>query len=251
MKSVILLATIASLALTHPTQSFAAETTKFVIDPTQSYVEAYVFNGWVSDGYTWDSGVYWNVDWALSTFELTGSFTVETTPSGANPEWNHLTVVKNEVATDAPAYAAFSLPPFYSTFGESVSYSSHPCFDTGFYDLPGQHSSCSGGEIGQTRSDEGTFINGRLDVTGAISDTTSFWGPNTYGILLPFGTTPSPQLAIDYNYVDGLFKYHIVAVAAVPEPEISLMMLVGLGLLSFAVRHRKSASSVNNAPRVS
>ena len=196
--------------------------------------------GWVRDGYTWDSGVYWNVDWALSTFELTGSFTVETTPSGANPEWNHLTVVKNEVATDAPAYAAFSLPPFYSTFGESVSYSSHPCFDTGFYSIPGEHSSCSGGQIGQTRSDEGTFINGRLDVTGAISD----WRLNTPGILLPFGTTPNPQLAIDYNYVDGLFKYHIVAVSAVPEPEVSLMMLVGLGLLSFAARRRKSASSV-------
>lgn len=245
MKNVMILAAIGGLALTSATQTFAAQTTKFIIDPTQSYVEAYVFNGWVSDGYTWDSGVYWSVDWALSSFKLAGSFTVETTPSGANPEWNHLTVVKNEVATNTPAYAAFTLPPFYSTDGESVSYSSHPCFDIGFYDPPGQYSSCSGGQMGQTRSDEGTLKNGKLDIAGAISDTASLWGPGTYGISLPTGTTPDPELLIDYGYVEGLFKYHIVAVTAVPEPEVSVMMLVGLGLLSFAARRRKLATSLN------
>lgn len=242
------LAAISGLALSHTTQTLAASTTKFIIDPSQSYVEAYVFNGWVSDGYPWNSGVYWSVDWALQSFELSGSFTVETTSSGSNPAWNHLTVVKNEVVTNAPVYASFSLPFFYSTYGDSVSYSSHPCFDIGFYDPPGQSSSCSGGQIGQTRSDEGTLIAGKLDITGAISDSMSLWGPKTYGISLPSGITPNPQLAVDYSYVEGLFKYHIVAVTAVPEPEISLMMLMGLGLLSIAIRHRKSGVSLKTNP---
>jgi len=239
MKSVMLLAAIGGLALIHPTEPLAAEATKFVIDPAQSYVNAYVFNGWVNDGDTWDnSGVYWRVDWTLSTFQLTGSFTVETIPSGSSPEWNRLYLLQNEVVTDAPEYASFYLPDFYSVSGESVSYSSHPCFDTGFYAPPGEYWSCSGGQMGQTRADEGTYINGVLELDGAVSD--NWWGPNSYSIMLPYGTEPDPDLAIDYSYVNDLFQYHMVAVSSVPEPEPSLLMLAGIGLLGYAVRRRKS-----------
>lgn len=239
MKSVMLLTAIGGLALIHPTEPLAAETTKFLIDPARSYVKAYVFNGWVNDGDTWDnSGANWRVDWTLSTFQLTGSFTSEKIPSGSNPEWNRLNLVHNEVVTDAPEYASFYLPYFFSVSGESVSYSSHPCFDTGFFAPPGEYWSCSGGQMGQTRSDEGTYINGMLELDGAVSG--GWWGPNSYSIVLPYGTQPDPELAIDYSSVNDLFQYHMVAVSSVPEPEPSLLMLVGIGLLGYVVRRRKS-----------
>lgn len=251
MKSVIFLAVIGGFALTNPTQSVTAAPIKFLIDPSQSYVEAYVFNGWVShNNNPWETSVYWTADWGLSTFQLTGSFTVQTIPSGSSPIWNHLSVVKNETATDAPKYAAFSLPFFYSTYGQNVSYSSHPCFDSGFYDPPSTYTSCFGMELGLTRYDRGTLINEVLDITGAISDPMNFWGPFPYSIVLPFGTTPDPQLGIDYSYLNGLFQYRMVAVvAAVPEPETSWLMLMGLGLLALIVRQRKSELSGNNSTK--
>ncbi|HQT30822.1 MAG TPA: PEP-CTERM sorting domain-containing protein [Thiobacillus sp.] len=240
MKSVMLLAALGGLALIHQTEPLAAEATKFVIDPAHSYVKAYVFKGWVNDGDTWDnSGVSWRVDWTLSTFQLTGSFTVETIPSGSSPEWNRLYLVQNEVVTDAPEYASFYLPDFFSVSGESVSYSSHPCFDTGFYAPPGEYWSCSGGQRGISRVDEGTLISGVMVLEGAISDDQNFWGPSSYGIVLPYGTEPDPELAIDYSYVNDLFQYHMVAVSSVPEPEPSLLMLAGVGLLGYVVRRRK------------
>jgi len=242
IKSLMLLAAIGGLAFTHPTEPLAAETTKFVIDPAHSYVSAYVFNGWINDGDTWDnSGVYWRVDWTLSTFQLAGSFTVETIASGSDPEWNRLYLIQNEVTTNAPEYAAFYLPDFFAKVGGSVSYSSHPCFDTGFYAPPGQSWSCSGGERGKTRSDDGTLISGVLELEGAISDDLNFWGPSSYSIVLPYGTEPAPELVIDYSYVNDLFQYHMVAVSAVPEPETSLLMLVGIGFIGYAIRRRKSA----------
>lgn len=239
MKSVMLVAAIGGLALIQPTEPLAAETTKFVIDPAQSYVNAYVFNGWVNNGDAGDnSGAHWQVDWSLSTFRLTGSFTVDTIPSGSNPDWNRLYLVQNKVMSNAPGYASFDLPAFFSVLGERVSYSSHPCFDTGFFDPPGWNSSCSGGQIGQTRSDDGTFINGKLELDGAVSN--AWWGPDSYGMVLPYGTEPDSQLAIDYSNVNGLFQYHMVAVTSVPEPESSLLMLTGIGLLGYVLRRRKS-----------
>ncbi|MBU4498848.1 MAG: PEP-CTERM sorting domain-containing protein [Gammaproteobacteria bacterium] len=92
--------------------------------------------------------------------------------------------------------------------------------------------------MGQTRSDEGTYINGVLELDGAVSD--NWWGPNSYSIMLPYGTEPDPELAIDYSYVNDLFQYHMVAVSSVPEPEPSLLMLAGIGLLGYVVRRRKS-----------
>lgn len=243
MRNVILLAVIGGLTFTftYPIQSATAAPIKFVIDPAQSYVEAYVFNGWEShNNYPWETSVYWTADWTLSPFQLAGSFTVQTIPSGANPIWNHLSVVQNDVVTNAPQYAAFSLPFFYSIYGQSVNYSSHPCFDAGFYDPPGQYTYCSGMEFGLTRYDEGTLISEVLDVMGSITDP---WGPFHYSIALPFGTAPDPQLEIDYSYIDGLYQYRLVAVAvtAVPEPETSWLMVMGLGLISLIFRPRTSA----------
>ena len=43
MKSIMLLATIGVLTLAHPAKTLAADTTKFVIDPAHSYVNAYAF----------------------------------------------------------------------------------------------------------------------------------------------------------------------------------------------------------------
>jgi hypothetical protein len=178
MKSAVILAALGGLALGNAPGVSAAETTTFIIDPANSYVRAYVFNGWVNEGSTWDSSdVYWRVDWALSTFQLSGSFTVDTVASGANPDWTRLYITQNESATDAPDYASFYLPDFFSKTGESFSYSSHPCFDTGFYAPPGESWSCSGGEMGQTRSDEGSLVNGVLVLDGAISE------PRTFGAL--------------------------------------------------------------------
>lgn len=243
------------LALAIPMQAPAAETTTFVIDSASSYVKAYVFNGWVSDGYVFDGyfydawvdngdgqyypDAYWRADWTLATFQLSGAFTVETVVSGSNPDWKHLDVVDADLTTDAPAHALFSLPYFFSQFGESVSYSSHPCFDTGFAAPPGQHWSCSGMQMGQTRADEGTLIEGVLDVGGAITDTLYFWGPGSDIFLLPYGVPPDPNQSVDYSYVAGLFEYHMVAVAQVPEPESAVLMLAGLGLVGHVARRRK------------
>lgn len=241
MKSAVIFAAISGLSLLQPLETFAAETTKFAIDPANSYVSAYVFNGWVNDGSAWDdSGVYWRVDWALSTFQLSGSITEDTIPSGSDPEWTRLYLIQNEIVTDAPDYASFYLPDFFSKMGESVSYSSHPCFDTGFYAPPGESWSCSGGERGKTRSDEGSLVNGVLTLDGAILDTERFWGPGSYSILLPYGTEPDPNLPIDYSYLNGLFQYHMVAVAAVPEPESVWLMLAGLGLIGYAASRHKA-----------
>lgn len=244
------------LALAIPLHAPTAEATTFVIDSASSYVKAYVFNGWVIDGYEfnawvddgnalWD--VYWRGDWALSTFQLGGTFTVDTVVSGSTPDWKHLDVVDADLITDAPAHALFSLPYFFSQFGESVSYSSHPCFDTGFFAPPGQHWSCSGMQIGQTRSDEGTLIQGVLDVGGAIYD--PFLGIGLAGdaLVLPYGVEPDPGQSIGYSYGSGVFEYRMVAVAQVPEPESALLMLAGLGLVGYATRRRRAGSSSRNS----
>lgn len=243
MKSSMILAAMGSLVLAQPLASLAIETTTFAIDTDTSYVSAYVFNGWINDGSTWDdSGVYWRADWVLSNFQLGGSFTVETVTSGSDPEWKHLYLVDDGVTTDAPGYTDFSLPYFFSKWGEAVSYASHPCFDTGFYAPPGQHWSCSGGEMGKTRTDEGTLTNGVLETAGAIQDTSNPWGPGSYSIVLPYGESPVSGLPIDYSYVNGLYAYHMVAVAQVPEPESALLILAGLGLVGYAARRRQKAT---------
>jgi hypothetical protein len=246
---------ISMLALAIPLQAPAAETTTFRIDSASSYVKAYVFNGWVIDGYVFDgsfydewvdngdgqnyTGAYWRADWTLATFQLGGVFTVETVVSGSNPDWKHLDVVDADLITDAPAYASFSLPYFFSQSGQSVSYSSHPCFDTGFYAPPGQHWSCSGMQMGATRSDEGTLIQGVLDVGGAIYDPLLGLGLASDSLVLPYGAEPDPDQSIGYSYGSGVFEYRMVAVAQVPEPESAVLMLAGLGLVGYVARRRQ------------
>lgn len=243
------LLTISMLAFATPVQVLAAETTTFVLDSASSYVKAYAFNGWVIEGYDFNNSwvvdgenypdVYWRADWALATFQLGGTFTVETVVSGSNPDWKRLNLVDTNLITDAPANASFSLPHFYSQFWESVSYSSHPCFDTGFAAPPDQHWSCSGMQMGQTRSDEGTLIQGVLEVGGVIDD--PFIGLGLVGdsLVLPWGIEPDPDLAIGYSYGNGVFEYHMVAVAQVPEPESAVLMLASLGLVGYMARRRK------------
>lgn len=246
------------LALAIPLHAPAAETTTFAIDSASSYVKAYVFNGWVIDGYAFNSwvdngenyaDVYWRADWALATFKLGGTFTVETVVSGSNPYWKHLYVVDADLTTDAPANASFSLPYFFSQFGESVSYSSHPCFDTGFFAPPGEHWSCSGMQMGATRSDEGTLIQGVLDVSGAIYDPLLGLGLASDSLVLPFGVQPDPDQSIGYSYGSGVFEYRMVAVAQVPEPESAVLMLAGLGLVGFAAHRRKREGFAGASPR--
>ncbi len=235
-----------------------------MIDSASSYVKAYVFNGWVIDGYVFDgstydewvdngdgqnyTGAYWRTDWALATFQLAGTFTVDTVVSGSNPNWKHLDVVDADLITDAPAHASFSLPYFFSQFGESVSYSSHPCFDTGFFAPPGQYWSCSGMQMGATRSDEGTLIHGVLDVGGAIDDPFLGWGLASGSLLLPYGVEPDPDQSIGYTYGSGVFEYHMVAVAQVPEPESAVLILAGLGLVGF-VAHRSKRETLAGISR--
>jgi hypothetical protein len=243
----ILLA-IGMLTLATPARALATEPTTFVIDSASSYVKAYVFNGWVIDGYELTlslndgdplGNVYWRADWALATFHLGGAFTVETVVSGSNPYWKHLYVVDADLITNAPAYASFSLPYFFSQFGESVSYSSHPCFDTSFAAPPGDHWSCSGMQMGATRADEGTLIGGILDVGGAIYDPLLGLGLASDSLVLPYGVEPDPDQSIGYSYGSGVFEYRMVAVAQVPEPESAVLMLAGLGLVGYVARRRK------------
>ncbi|OYY94584.1 MAG: hypothetical protein B7Y41_07090 [Hydrogenophilales bacterium 28-61-23] len=217
-----------------------SHTETFVIDPSQSYVKAYVANWTKGSGsepiFTVEGGepqpAAFNLElhWTQTTFSLAGAFNMETVPSEWDWDRSRLFTSQIQIATDAPSYAAFGLPTFFAQFGQAVSYSSNPCFDHNFADPPGWSSSCSGWQRGPTREDNGTLQGNILAVHGLVS---SYFSPMV--LSLP-GTVEPPALPTDFSAVQGVFEYHLVAVAAVPEPETYALMLAGIGLVSFAAR---------------
>jgi hypothetical protein len=241
MKSTLILA-IGGLALAQPVTS-AAEITQFDIDSANSYVGAYIFNGWINHGPSeYENGNLWRPDLKLMNFPLGGSFTVETVASGSTPNWVHLQIVDNEVITDAPSYSAFTLPYLFSVMGQTVSYSDGPCFDAGFYDTPGMTTYCSGFVAGDVRNDEGTLVDGVLTVGGANHYTWDAWQFDDW-VVLPYDTEPDAAMYDQYNdAVNGLFQYHMTAVAQVPEPHSAFMMLLGIGLVGYVANRRKARS---------
>ncbi len=217
--------------------SLPSHTEMFVIDPSQSYVKAYV-PSWEKVSAYIDSQTEsfdWELHWTLATYSLAGSFKLETVPSDWVLDQSRLFPSQAQISTDAPSYAAFGLPYFFAQLAEEVSYQSHPCFDVGFNSPPGMTWSCSGWEMGATRRDNGTLQGNVLSLHGAVSTWfLPMWltSPDSAGSVEP------PALPTDYSGVQGLFEYNLVAVAAVPEPETYALMLAGLGLVGFAARSR-------------
>ncbi len=210
-----------------------SHTDTYVIDASLSYVKAYVP--------VWEmqpEASHWELKWTWASYSLSGSFNVETLYSDWDWERSRLMFSQVQITTDAPDYAAFELPGFFAQNGAAVSYSGNPCFDSNFADPPGWIGSCSGWVAGAMREDSGTLQGNLLDVQGSVSEFGRPWD------LYTFIDTPEPPTGpIDYSTANGLFEYHLVALAAVPEPETYALMLAGLGLVGWGVSKRRGDSS--------
>ncbi|MCU0840468.1 MAG: PEP-CTERM sorting domain-containing protein [Thiobacillaceae bacterium] len=226
-----------------------AQAATYVIDPAQSYVKAYApawervadqpGGGFIifgsldaTDSAEPQQTFHWQLNWTQQTYGLSGSFELDRLPHAWQPGRALLLVINDDLATDAPGHAQFSLPAYFAQYGQDVGYSSHPCFESDFGAGPNDHSSCSGGSIGLTRGDAGNLQGGALTVQGAQS------APFFLFFGSQFPDSPEPPADVDYGPVQGLFEYQMVAVSAVPEPAAAGLMLAGLGLL--ALRRRSA-----------
>lgn len=222
---------------------------RYVIDASQSFIKAYVpiwerTEGPLDDsllGMGLDAGTYWLLSWHLQTYSLSGSFDVETVYSDWDWERSRLYVRRAEITTDSPAYAGFILPTLLAKMGQSLTFSSNPCFDHNFADPPGWTGSCTGWQAGPTRGDIGMQHGQTISVGGSV---TPLVGPSIsyaeYTSLLP------PEWLVDYREVTGVFEYQLVAVTAVPEPQAYAMFLAGMGVVGFGASRRRKALATNS-----
>jgi hypothetical protein len=219
------------------------------IDPG-SYVEAWV-PVWTSQP-AWSepyeigeppppSTFDWTLGWEMQRFALSGIVALNEEPSPYASGVSHLHFASADVQTSAPAYAEFSLPSYVTRIGTALQRSGSPGWSDPFFDdyvICG----CASSGFGWAEYEglfDGTTLQLNRSLVGGL-------GPPT----LIFSNLPEQPLASADQLAlgSGVFKFSLTAhVAAVPEPEISAMLLVGLGILALGVRRR--AAGIGDRPR--
>ncbi len=228
----------------------------YSIDPTQSWVSAYV-PSWTAFNYTPfppvlaigelpttpTSTIIWNLDWVLTNFQWSGTFQGDTEVSPWEPNWAHLAISNGNLQTLLPGYVtAFNLPSFitYSVPTGNV-FQINPCLtDDPFY------SPNSGLCISSSfpPSLAGLFGGNALELTGGAG-----------GIPLPVFTAIPPGLgtlqqitnpgtppidATQFPAATRWASYQLVA-NAVPEP--GTLSLIFLGVVALYQINRRKLTS--------
>jgi hypothetical protein len=214
----------------------------YSIDPAQSWVSAYVAN-WTAYSYTppYLTGpgapppptptVFWNLDWTLEQFQLSGTFqgaAVIDPWAPMFPGWGTLAITNASLQIQLPGYLpAFILPNgiVYTLPGGSIDPCGGPFVGScGF----------SGGALAL----EGTFNGGTLKLIG-----TSFvairppMGQFSLGGVLIANPGPPPHL----DYSPAQWGGYQVVANAVPEP--GTLPLIFLGIVALYQAHRRKLSS--------
>lgn len=235
MKKLALLAVLLAAALS------SAQAAVYDIDPTQSYVKAYMplwqrvkgaggATVLIPDpaGNLPEPTYHWELSWLLQSYSLSGSFEMTRVPHASQEERARLYVSdQSKVVTNAPGYVGFHLPSFFAESGGSIKYIGGPCFDATFYDGPGWTTYCSGWTTGPVRNDEGIRMGGEISIQGVNPGSPML--TNTL-FNAPDGLEPP---AADLRAVQDVFEYRLVAVSAVPETDVASLMLAGIALLAW------------------
>lgn len=218
----------------------------YSIDPTQSWVSAYVQN-WTAYNYTplYITGpgapppptptVVWNLDWTLEKFQLSGTFqgTAEIDPwAPIFSGWGAFAITNESLQTQLPNYMpAFILPNFFT------------------YTLPGGNiDPCGGPFIGSCG-----FSGGAIALEGTFTGVTLELIGTSVGAIVPvgqytFGVDPTQQIAnpgpppsLDVNQYPAQWGSYQVVANAVPEP--GTLPLIFLGIVALYQANRRKLSS--------
>lgn len=216
------------------------------IDPTQSWVSAYVS--------TWVPGISspefhpepngqlipiepapqaWQLSWNLATFVLSGSFEGMTEWSPWVPGVGHFTMSQKHFIAGIPNPETFN-PISQFTFGQphgDVYFSPGPCaHDPFFPPQPGLH--CSGWVAGGILpSLAGVFDGTTLDIQGSTGGEYPVFNNTSY-----VGLTPPSLVDPSLFPPSQSYGYKIVAYA-VPEPGTIFLIFVGIAV-AYHARNR-------------
>lgn len=216
----------------------------YSIDPTQSWVSAYVPN-WTAYNYNYTPPfvagpgalptptptVVWNLDWTLEKFQLSGTFqgVAKIDPwAPMFPGWGTLAITNESLQTQLPNYMpAFILPSFaYTLPGGNIDPCGGPFIGScGF----------SGGAI----SLAGTFTGVTLELIGTSV------GAITPGGRYTFGADPTQQIVnpgpppyLDASQYPTQWGSYQVVANTVPEPGTIPLVLIGIAAV-VQVGHRR------------
>lgn len=219
----------------------------FSIDPTQSYVKAYV-PSWslnpnsgsifVTPDGSFISLPAWELHWDLTSFPLSGNFVGTTEMSPWAPDVGHFVISQEAFTVDTPNSITLN-PPSSFTFYQStggIVYDTGPCSLDPFYGPPPPDFYCTGFSSGYAPYMFGEFDSGTLDIQGGTG------GP-TFGLFYEtyFGDTPP---SIDPTLIPNQYTYKIFA-TSIPEP--SSVSLVFLGIVAlYQVNNRRKPSIRKN-----
>jgi len=210
------------------------------VDPTQSYVKAYV-PSWVinpnygsitltSDG-DFISTPGWQLEWNLTAFSLSGSFDGSVEPSPWVPGIARFGISRQDYKLDASISAAVNLPSsltFYQSSGDIV-YSNSPCSWDLFYPAPGPGWHCSGISTGDGPQFWGIFDGKTLDIQGDSGGFPLLYLGNCC-VETPPPLDPAP-------FTPQYFTYRIVA-TSIPEPGTLPLIFLGIAALYQASRRK-------------
>lgn len=209
----------------------------YSIDPNQSYIQIYT-QSWVQSPSPWffGEGIPWISVWNPTTYALSGSFDGTTQLSPWAPGVGHLAISQQNFTASAPIPIAFNLPSlltFDQVSGDIIASNQggFPCALDPFYGPPPPGWSCLGFTSGFffSPSLSGTFDGSILNIQGGSGG--FLWGPTLFPFI-GFSDLPPPPAIDPYN-----FNYRIVA-HAVPEPDSSLLALLGIAVLGVSRRKR-------------
>ncbi len=217
------------------------------IDPTQSWVKAYVPT-WIPS--TWGASYSigsngqlvqtptlptWQTEWNRATFSLSGSFEGITEWSPWTPGVGHFTISQGNFIVALPSPEAFN-PISIFTFDKptgSVYYDSGPCSHDPFSGpIPGLWL-CSGWSTGIPASLSGMFDGNTLNIEGSTGGNYTSFIFSTYVGL-------TPPASVDTNNFPQFqpYEYKIVA-NAVPEPGTIPLILIGIAAVVQVGNRRK------------